>query len=417
MTLTPQQVELCRRQFPALARRVGDRPAVFFDGPAGTQVPNRVIDAIGDYLRTNNANHGGAFVTSRVSDSLLDSAHQAVADLLGADDADCVAFGPNMTSLTFAFSRSLARTWRGGDEVVVTRLDHDANVTPWVMAAHDAGAEVRFASIRRDDCTLDLDDLRRNITARTRLVAIGGASNSTGGLNPVQQIVEWAHEAGAEVFLDAVHLAPHARIDVQRLGCDFLACSVYKFFGPHVGVLWGRRERLEALPAYKLRPASDALPSKWMTGTQNHECIAGTLAAIDYLADLGRTLAGSPELNRREALDSAYRHIRQYEIELSVRLLAGLANLNRVKVWGITDPARLDERVPTVSITHSRRKPRELAEYLDERGIFVWHGNYYALQLTETLGLEPEGMVRIGLVHYNTPEEIDRLLAALAELE
>jgi cysteine desulfurase family protein (TIGR01976 family) len=417
MTLTPQQLESCRRQFPALARRVGDQPAVFFDGPAGTQVPNRVIDAIGDYLRNNNANHGGAFVTSRLSDSLLGSAHQAVADLLGANDADCVAFGPNMTTHTFAFSRALSRTWRAGDEVVVTRLDHDANVTPWVLAARDAGAEVRYVSIRREDCTLDLDELRGKLTNRTRLVAIGGASNSTGGLNPVEQIVEWAHDAGAEVFVDAVHLAPHARIDVNRLGCDYLACSVYKFFGPHVGVLWGRRERLEALPAYKLRPASDELPSKWMTGTQNHECIAGTLAAIDYLADLGRTLAMSPGLKRREALDAAYRHIREYEIELSARLLAGSANLKRVRVWGITDPARLHERVPTVSITHSHLKPRQLAEHLDERGIFVWHGNYYALGLTETLGLEPEGMVRIGLVHYNTPEEIDRLMAALAELE
>lgn len=416
MMLSAEHVEACRGQFPALDRKVGDQPAVFFDGPAGTQVPRRVIAAVADYLAHTNANHGGHFATAQESDALLDEAHRAAADLFGATDPACTFFGPNMTSLTFAFSRALARTWNEGDEIVVTRTEHDANFTPWILAARDAGATVRYVDLNPADGTLDLDDCRRAIGERTRLVAVGCASNATGTINPVGQIAEWAREVGALTFLDAVHYAPHALIDVSEMGCDALVCSAYKFFGPHVGVMWARRELLERLPAYKVRPAPDDLPGKWMTGTQNHEGIAGTMAAIDYLADLGRAVSGDGHANRRTALSAAFAAIREYETHLARQLLAGLAELPDVKVWGLTDPGRLAERLPTVSITHARISPAHLATELGKRGIFVWHGNYYALPLTERLGVEPDGMVRLGPVHYNTPTEIERLLRELRSI-
>ncbi len=413
---TNEILEYCRRQFPALRREINGRPIVYFDGPAGTQVPKRVIDAVSHYYAHNNANHGGLFPTARESDDMLTEAHRAMADLLGAEDPDTVYFGPNMTTLTFALSRALSRTWQAGDEVVVTRLDHDANVTPWVLAARDAGATVRYAEFHREDCTLDLDDLRSKITDRTRLVAIGCASNSVGSINPVTDICRWAREAGALSFLDAVHFAPHSLVDVTAFECDFLACSAYKFFGPHLGMMWGRRDLLEELSAYKLRPAPDSLPGRWMTGTQNHEGIAGVLAAVEYLADIGRRHAAGGNLDRRAALGEAYTVIGEYERQSIARLISGLADLDDVRIWGITDPDRFSQRLPTISITHAKKRPAELAQYLGECGICVWHGNYYALQLTETLGLEPDGMVRIGLVHYNTAEEVDRLLEALADL-
>ena len=405
-----------RRQFPALARQAGDYPAAFFDGPAGTQVPQRVIDAVSAYYIQHNANHGCLFPTSRESDDMLAAAHQAAADFVGSDDPGTVAFGANMTTLTLSLSRALARTWGPGDEVIVSRLDHDANFTPWVLAAADAGATVRHIDINPDDCTLDLDDFKSQLSDRTRLVAVGCASNAVGSVNPVKDICRLAHEVGALTFLDAVHFAPHSLIDVEDFGCDFLACSAYKFFGPHIGLLWGRRSLLEELPAFKLRPASNALPDKWMTGTQNHECIAGTLAAIDYLADLGRTVAGDDSLERRPALERAYQAIVDYEQQLIWHLIDGLRPLDTFRLWGIDDPLRRAERLPTISITHSRRTPTEIAEELGRRGLFVWHGNYYALPLTERLGLEPDGMIRVGIVHYNTLEEVDRLLAALRDL-
>jgi cysteine desulfurase family protein (TIGR01976 family) len=406
-------VQSVRQQFPALVRTVSGKPVVFLDGPGGTQVPHRVITAIGYYLIRNNANHGGLFATSIESDELLAEAHRAGADFLGADDPDCISFGLNMTSLTFALSRAVARRLQPGDEVVVTRLDHDANVSPWALAAQDARALVKYVDINRDDCTLDMNDFASRLSPRTRLVAVGCASNANGTVNPVRQICEAARAVGAWTFLDAVHFAPHARINVREFGCDFLACSAYKFFGPHVGMLWGRRELLEELVAYKVRPAPHELPGKWMTGTQNHEGMAGTLAAIEYLAEIGQTSEAA--VDRRTALDNAMAAIQQYERTLLDRLLAGLAELPNIKVWGITDRNRLAERLPTVSITHAKIPTLDLAKWLCERGFFVWHGNYYALQLTETLGLEPQGMVRIGLVHYNTMEEVERLLTALRE--
>ena len=395
-----------RKQFPALNRKVNGRGIVFFDGPAGSQVPQTVVDAVAGYLTECNANHGGVFPTSRTSDAWLARAHQAVADFLGADDPACVIFGPNMTTLTFALSRALGRTWRDGDEVIVTRLDHDANVSPWRLAAADAGAEVIKIDIRPADCTLDLDQLRDRLSPRTRLVAVGAASNAVGTVNPIRDIVQLAHAVGALVFVDAVHFAPHRRIDVSAWGCDFVACSAYKFFGPHVGILWGRRDLLADLPAYKLRPVSEQLPDRWMTGTQNHEGIVGTLAAIDYLAQLGSG-------DRKTALTQAFNRIRDHEQRLCRRLLDGLDRLPGVRVWGIRDVERIDERVSTVAVTHETIPPRELAVRLADHGIFTWHGNYYALELTEALGLEPHGMLRIGLLHYNTIDEVDRLLETL----
>ncbi len=404
-----------RSQFPALARTLHGRPVVYFDGPGGSQVPTRVVEAVARYLTDSNANHGGAFDTSLRSDAILHEAHCALADFLGTPDPDCVVFGANMTTLTLALSRALGRTWRAGDEVIVSDMDHDANVTPWILAAKQAGAIVRRIRVRPDDCTLDLDDFRAKLSPRTRLVAVGYASNITGTINPVGEMTTAAHGIGANVFIDAVHYAPHGLIDVGRIDCDFLACSAYKFFGPHVGVFYGKRELLESLQPDKLRVAPETLPSRWMTGTQNHEGIAGAAAAVEYLAEIGRR-AESNSVSRRDALRSAFRWISEYERGLVARLISGVQQLPDVRIWGITDARRLHERVPTVSFTHARRSTAEIATRLAERGIFVWSGNHYALPFTEAMHLEPQGTLRVGLMHYNTPEEVDRLLGELAAL-
>jgi cysteine desulfurase family protein (TIGR01976 family) len=410
-------VHALRQQLPSLNRVRGAaaRLPVFLDGPGGTQVPQQVIDAMVNYLTNCNANQGGVFTTSRESDAILLQAHQAAADLLNAPSADEIIFGANMTSLTFHLSRAFGRTLRPGDEVLVTRLDHDANVSPWVLAARDAGAIARFVDIHPEDCTLDLDDLRRQLTPRVRLVALTCASNLVGTVNDVRLVTRLAHEVGALVFLDAVHYAPHRLIDVQDWGCDFLACSAYKFFGPHVGILWGKREHLRNLPAYKLRPATDDLPGRWMTGTQNHEGLAGVAAAIDYLASIGS--ATHDHGTRRQQLSHSLRLIEEYEQTLSERLLDGLASRPRFHVWGITRREHRGKRVPTIAITTVDRTPHQVAEHLASREIYVWHGNMYALELTERLKLEESGgLVRLGLVHYNTSDEIDQVLQALDEL-
>jgi cysteine desulfurase family protein (TIGR01976 family) len=401
-------VEARRRQFPGLARQVGNRPAVFFDGPGGSQVPRIVIDAVVDCLAQRNANDGGLFATSREVAALVDDARQTVADLLGAGDPEEIVFGMNMTTLTFSLSRSLARTWKPGDEVVVTRLDHDANVSPWVLAAKDAGATIRYLDVEPADCTLRLDQLPKLLSDRTRLVAIGLASNVVGTINPIREVVAAAHRVGAFVFVDAVHAIPHLPLDVIDLGADFLACSPYKFFGPHLGVLWGRRLHLERLPVYKVRPASDSIPGRWMTGTPSFEAIAGTKAAVDYLAGLGDTA------DRRAALAMAYTKIRAHEAVLADQFLRGIAQLPEWRVWGITDAARLKHRVPTFGLTHRSFSPEVIAAALGDQGIFVWHGNFYAPGLIEALGLPPAGMLRIGFLHYNTAEEVSRLLKSLA---
>jgi cysteine desulfurase family protein (TIGR01976 family) len=405
-----------RSRFPALAREHNGRPAIFFDGPAGTQVPQSVIDAIARYLRENNANHGGVYATSIESDRGLLEAHRAMAEFVGAADPDEIAFGANMTSLTFALSRALAKTWRPGDEVVVTRLDHDANVTPWVLAARDAGAVVRHVEFHRRDCTLDMDHLRQSLNDRTRLVAVACASNATGGINPIREIASLAHAHRALVFADAVHYAPHRLIDVAAWDVDFLACSAYKFFGPHVGVLWGRRRLLEQMPAYKVRPAPGSLPGKWMTGTQNHEGIAGTLACVDYMADLGRELAGDASLRRRQALIVFYNAVADYERELSSKFLTGVAEMEGLAIYGITDPAQVDRRCPTFSLSVDGIASLAVAAHLASAGIFAYHGNYYALDLHQRLGLEPQGTVRLGMVHYNNAAEIERAIEVLKSM-
>lgn len=414
--LTSSTVHWCREAFPSLAKMINGEPAIYFDGPGGTQATRTVIEAIAHCLFNFNANEGGQFATSQECDAELASCHQALADFLNADDPNCVVFGQNMTSLTFALSRAIARTWKAGDEIIVTRLDHDANVTPWVLAARDAGATVRMVDFHREDCTLDMADFAAKLSSKTRLVAVGAASNAVGTVNPVREIARAAHDVGALCFVDAVHYAPHRRVDVRDWDCDFVACSTYKFFGPHLGVLWGRRNLLESLEPYKVRPATNDLPGKWMTGTQSHEAILGARAAVDYLADLGRHLKWERELARREALAIAYKAIQAYESQLLTQLLQGLERLPEIQVRGITDPGRSQERVATIAFTHARYTSRELAQRLGERGIFAWHGNYYALNLTEALGLEPEGMLRVGMVHYNTPQEVERLLDALQEL-
>jgi len=401
-----------RTQFPALAQEMNGRPVVFFDGPGGTQVPQRVIDATAAYLTLHNSNTHGAFATSRQTDATIDAARAAMADFLGCD-ADEVVFGPNMTTLTFAISRAFGRDLHPGDEIVLTRLDHDANVAPW-QALEERGAIIRMVDIDVEDCTLDMADMARAINRRTKLVAVGYASNAVGTINDVATITRMAHDVGALVYIDAVHYAPHGPIDVRALDCDFLACSPYKFFAPHMGALYGKREHLERLRPYKVRPASDAIPDRWETGTKNHEGLAGVTAAIDYLAELGQRV--KPAATRRAALVQAMEAIQTYERSLSQKLIAGLLAIPGLTFYGISDPARFAWRTPTAAVRMEGRTPRELAERLGEHGIFCWDGNYYAINLTERLGVETDGgMLRIGLVHYNTAEEIDRLLEVLRE--
>lgn len=413
--IAPLDVWECRRQFPALSKRENGLPVTFFDAAAGTQVPHAVLDAVVRYLVETNANHGGTFVTSRESDALLISARMALADFLGTADPDTIVFGANMTTLTFAFSRAISRTWKPGDEILLTRLEHDADFTPWVRAAEDAGVRVQVADIIPEEGTLDMADFVGKLSPRTRLVAVTAASNAIGTLTPIEEIVRQAHAAGALVFVDAVHYAPHRCIDVDGWGVDFLVCSGYKFFAPHVGILWGRRSLLESLPAYKVRPAPNGIPDRWMTGTQNHEGIAGVEAAIEYLAELGRRCAPHAA-GRRAALQAAFDAVARHEHGLTAALLQDLADCPGIRVWGIRD-ADPNRRVPTVALTHDRLRACELAEYLAARSICTWHGNFYAVPLTEALGVEPEGLLRISMVHYNTHEEVSRLTAALRELD
>ncbi len=403
-----------RQQFPALRQNVNGRPAVFFDAPGGTQVPQRVIDAIANYLSTLNANTGGAFVTSRRTDQLIADARSAMADFLNCAP-DEVVFGPNMTTLTFALSRALGRELKSGDELLVTCLDHDANVSPWVCL-EERGVKVRTADVNPADCTLDMFDLSAKIRRNTRLVATGWAANAVGTINDVNEIVRLAHDAGAMAFIDAVHYAPHGPIDVRALDCDFLACSSYKFFGPHLGILYGKREQLQRLRPYKLRACTEQLPDRWETGTQNHECLAGLVAAIEYIAEVGRyhqPAAGT----RREAILAAYDVFQQHEHELMEQLISGLLAIPGITFYGIKDPAKFSERTPTVALRLDGYTPRELATRLGERGIFTWDGNYYAINLAERLGVQDSGgMLRIGLTHYNTAEEVEQVLTELRTL-
>lgn len=408
-------LERIRAQFPGLRRRHQERPVVFCDGPAGSQVPTAVALAMHDYLLHHNGNHGGSFATSVETDAMVAAARAAAADFFGAHDPQEVVFGANMTTLTFHLARALARTWRPGEEVVVTDSDHDANVTPWVLAARDAGCTVRRIPVR-SDTTLDLDAAAAQIGPRTRLVAVGAASNLSGTIHPVAQLAELAHAQGALLFVDAVHSAAHLRLSVQALDADFVACSAYKFCGPHLGLLWGRRALLEEIEAYKVRPAPAHGGEKWQTGTANFEAIAGTLAAIDYLASLGAPGPVAAGMPRRQALDAAFAAIAAHEQQLGARLLRGLLALPGLRLVGLANPEQMERRCSTFSLVAAKRRPAELATALAARGIQCWAGHSYAVALIEALGLGPDGVLRLGLLHYNTSAEVDIVLQALGEL-
>ncbi len=416
-----------RSQFPSLAQSVNpqsinQRPAVFLDGPGGTQVPQRVIDAIADYLARNNANTGGAYSTSRNTDRMIAEARSAMGDFLNCA-ADEIVFGPNMTTLTFAMSRALGRELGPElgtrDEIVLTLLDHDANFSPW-KTLEEKGVIIRTVKFNETDCTLDMQDLATKIGQRTRLVAVGYASNAVGTINHVAEVVRLARQAGALSYIDAVHYAPHGPIDVRALDCDFLVCSTYKFFGPHMGVLYGKRKHLQKLRPYKVRPNTDNIPNCWEWGTLNHECIAGIKACVDYWEELGRR-AQPAVATRRAAILAAHEAVHQHERAMMEKMIAGLLAIPRLKLYGIGDSRhsenRFKERCATFAIRIEGHTPLELATKLGERGFFTWDGNYYALNLTEQLDVERlGGFLRIGLVHYNTTEEVEALLTALREI-
>jgi cysteine desulfurase family protein (TIGR01976 family) len=403
-----------RSQFPSLAQSVNGRPAVFLDGPGGTQVPQRVIGAISEYLAVNNANTGGAYQTSHNTDRMIAEARAAMGDFLNCD-ADEVVIGPNMTTLTYSMSRAMGRELEPGDEIVLTLLDHDANFSPWKALA-EKGVTIRTAAFNPADCTLDMHDLARKINSHTRLVAVGYASNAVGTINNVAEVVRLARQAGALSYIDAVHYAPHGTIDVRALGCDFLVCSTYKFFGPHMGVLYGKREHLKRLKPYKVRPNTDNIPNCWEWGTLNHECIAGIKACVDYWEALGRR-AKPAVASRRAAIVAAHEAIHPHERAMMERMIAGLVAIPGLKLYGISDPRRFGQRCATIVVRVEGFTPLELATKLGERGFFTWDGNYYALNVTEQLDVERlGGFLRIGLVHYNTMEEVERLLGAMREI-
>ncbi|MCZ7548336.1 MAG: cysteine desulfurase-like protein [Anaerolineales bacterium] len=416
----PLDLNLVRRQFPSL-----DRPAVFFDNPGGTQIARQSLERINKYLLETNANHEGAFETSQKSDAMLDEAHAAMADFLNAARPEEIVFGNNMTTLTLHISRSLARTLSAGGEIVVTRLDHDANISPWLLVAEDRGCKVTWIDFDVEDCTLKLDEFQQAMERKPKIVAFGYASNAVGTINPARRLTKMAKEAGALVYIDAVQYAPHGPIDVQDIGCDFLVCSSYKFFGPHAAALYGRYDLLEELKAYKVRPASNNPPGKFETGTQNHEGIAGALGALEYFEWLGNQFGGAAAESLREsgfsgrrlALKQAMTAIRSYEYEMSRALLVAVASVPGTRIYGITDSKSLDQRVPTVSFTLEGKHPRAVAEALGREGFYVWDGNYYALAVTERLGVEASGgMVRVGAAHYNTMDEVNRLQETLAKI-
>lgn len=407
-------LQAIRAQFPI-------HDAIYLDNPAGTQVPQRVIDAVSHYYRTMNANSGGAFATSQRTDAMVQGVREKMADFLNAPSSSEIVFGPNMTTLNFGLSRAIAKTLSPGDEIVLTRMDHDANVSPWLLIAQDYGLVVRWVDIHTEDCTLDMDSLEAALTDRTKVVATVHASNAVGTINPVARIAQMAHAAGALHVVDAVQSAPHLPIDVQAIGCDFLLCSAYKFFGPHIGILWGRYDLLASLPAYKVRPSKDKPPYRWETGTASFETIAGVGAAVDYFAEIGQQYGAEyagqfPGFSgRRLELKTAMAVLGEYERELVAHLIEVLQSIEDVTIAGITDPSRYEERVPTVVFTKAGYTPEAIAQHLAANNIYVWDGNYYAVEIMNRLE-KSDGMVRVGLAHYNTHEEIDQLGSVLGQL-
>jgi cysteine desulfurase family protein (TIGR01976 family) len=413
-------MNVIREQFPSL-----NRPAIFLDNPAGTQISKPSLDRINRYLLEHNANHEGMFETSRRSDEVLHEAHAAMADFLNASRPEEIIFGNNMTTLTLHISRSLARNLQAGDNILVTRLDHDANISPWMLIAEDKGCNLIWVDMDVEEGTLDLDDFARALEHKPKIAAFGYASNLLGTVNPVKKLTKMAHEAGALVYIDAVQYAPHGPIDVQDLDCDFLVCSSYKFFGPHAGALYGKYDLLNELKAYKVRPASNELPYKFETGTQNHEGIAGVLGALEYFEWLGSEFGGeqaqawkdSGFSDRRLIYKQAMSTIRAHEIELSKALIGVVESVSGTHIYGITDLNRLDERVPTVSFTLEGKDPAEVADAIGTQNVYVWNGHNYALAIVERLGLlEAGGMVRVGPVHYNTLDEIARFSEVLKKV-
>jgi cysteine desulfurase family protein (TIGR01976 family) len=411
--LASEDVAWARAQFPALELLQDGKQVAFLDGAAGTQVPQRVIDAVVKYYKESNANFKCTYLTSERSDAIIEDAHASLADFLGCD-SDEIIVGPNMTTLTFHLSRSILHELKAGDEVVVSMLDHEANIGPW-QSLEEHGIVVRKIPVRVDNCTLDIDAFKKIINERTKLVAVGYASNAVGTINDVNKITSLAHAVGALVFIDAVHYAPHGPIDVRKIDCDFLACSPYKYFAPHLGTIYGKREHLTRLKPYKVRPATDELPYRWETGTQNHECLAGLVAAFDYLAELGKRVDPNAK-TRRQKLVSAMTSIKEYEKTLTERVLTKLSKLPKIKVYGINLGDTQNERTPTIACTLKGKTANEVTGLLGECGIFMTGGNCYALSLIEELNLQESGLFRIALVHYNTVEEIDRLIETLANL-
>jgi len=416
-------LEAIRARFPALSLSDNGIPRAYFDNPAGTQVPQSVVDRMSSCLLEANANLGGFFETSCHADAVANEAHAAMADLLNAPSANEIIFGQNMTSLTLHVSRSIGRQFRAGDEIILSRMDHDANVTPWVLLARDLDLKVRWLPFDLETFEFDLSALDDLLNDRTRLVCVGGASNMTGTIHDIRTISRKAHEAGAWTYIDAVQSVPHVPTDVQEIGCDFLACSAYKFFGPHQGILWGRREILERLEPYKVRPAPNEIPGRFETGTMSHEGMAGTSAAVDYFAWIGEAMAQDyMKGNERYVGRSRYVHaamslLFDYETTLARHLVEGLRHLPGVRVHGITSPDAMNRRVPTVSFTTASMSSADVAHALAKRNIFVWSGHNYAVEAAMALGIyDSGGGVRAGPVHYNSIEELDRLLMALEEI-
>ena len=415
----PIDAAWAREQFPSLGLEQDGEQVLYLDNPAGTQVPHHTVDAIGRYFATANANVHGSFLTSHRTDELVDAARESTAAFLGAASGHEIAFGPNMTTLTYALSRAMGREWGAGDEVVVTDLDHDGNVTPWMDLA-ERGVTVRRVPVHVEDCTLDMEALGAILSTHTRLVAVTHASNAVGSVVDVARVAQMAHAVGALVWVDAVHYGPHGPIDVGALDIDFLVCSAYKFFGPHLGILWGREPLLEGVRSYHLRAAPDNVPDRFETGTKSHEQLAGLLGTLDYLVELGLK-SGVYAMNERLTLSGALHRtmaaVREYEQGLSAALLEGLLSVPGLEMYGIQDEGRLSERVPTFAFNLGQMPAPEVSRLLGERGIFTWHGNYYALDVMERLGLnERGGAVRVGAVHYNTPGDIERLVGALWEI-
>ena len=405
-------IDRVRREFPALSRSRNGKPRIFMDNPAGTQLPRRVIDAISNALVDAASNYGGFFENSRNAEAIYARAHDAMADFVNARSSNEIVVAQSMTSLTLHVSRSMGRVLAPGDEIIVTRMDHEGDVSPWLLLAEDIGLVVKWLPFNLDSWKIEPEDLQALLGPRTRLLALNYASNLTGSINDVADLAALARSAGAMTWVDAVQLAPHQCIDVQALGCDFLVCSSYKFFGPHLGVLWGRRQLLDELFAYKVRCASDASPEKWETGTPQTELLAGLAACVDHYDWLGGQV--SDRGTRRSRMEAAYGAAIDYEARLVTRLIDGIKAIPGTTIHGITNPNRVGERVPTVSMTHDRVLPAQVAERLARDEICVWSGHNYAFEVVRHLGIDEEtGVVRIGLAHYNTEEEVDRTLAAL----